>query len=123
MTQEGRSGKKFGILRHPLTVLLTGTLLTYLLLPVISARLNRSRLLTEARLNRALEIISRSSEVEREINSLQTVLDTFHKDNLSGLSLQENRQSEQMRLRSEVQQRYLAFDNKAWWWYGNLHDE
>jgi hypothetical protein len=111
------------MLRHPLTILLIGTALSSWLIPYFSARLDHEKLIREARLRKATEIIEDNKETERNLNRLLTTLEMFHKDNSGSAARASNYKKEQRELRRIMAERYLEFDRQGWWWYSQIYDE
>jgi hypothetical protein len=110
-------------LRHPLVLLLVGSLLTALVIPYINARSNRANLIREARLKKAIEIINRSSEFNSQLNSLGTALGVFHFDNVRAKTPLPECREAQKTLNMDMNARYLEFEKRSWWWYGDLLQE
>jgi len=115
--------KRFQFLRHPLVLLLIGTALSSWLIPYFSARLDHEKLLREARLKKATEIVADNKETERNLNRLLTTLEIFHKDNSGSATRSANYKKEQSELRRIMAERYLEFDKQGWWWYSQIYDE
>jgi hypothetical protein len=111
------------VLRHPLIVLVIGTCLSIWLVPIFSARIDHDKLIHEARLKRAMEIISDNIENERNLNRLLTTLAIFHKDNSGPAARFVNLQTEQKELRRIMVERYSEFDRQAWWLYSQIYVE
>jgi hypothetical protein len=111
------------LLRHPLTVsiaaLLIGTALTSLVVPKITYY----RTLQEKRLEKALEILTHDAEVTQRLNALQTTLEIFQKDNSGPAARLVDYKEEQKTLRRVMMERYIEFDNVAWWWYRKIRAE
>jgi|SRR6267142_1957442 len=110
-------------LRHPLLILLIGTGLSSWLIPYFSARLDHEKLIREARLKKATEIVADNKETERNLNRLLTTLEMFHKDNSGSAARATNYKKEQRELRRIMTERYLEFDRQGWWWYSQIYDE
>jgi hypothetical protein len=123
MPEMDRPKKPLKILRHPLTVLLLGTALSSLLIPYFSGRIDNEKLIREARLKKAMEIIGDNTETERNLNKLLTTLEVFHKDNSGPAARLTDYKKEQKELRRIMIERYLEFDKQAWWWYSQINVE
>ena len=111
------------ILRHPLTVLLIGTCLSSWLIPYVSGRIDHEKLIREARLKKAMEIIGDNAETERNLNRLLTTLEIFNKDNSGPAARFIDYRKEQKELRQIMIERYSEFDRQAWWWYSQIYVE
>jgi len=110
-------------LRHPFFLLLMGTVISSVIIPNISSRSNRVQLIQTARVNVANEIINRNLEVNRLLNSLQTTLEIFHKDNSGPAARLLDFKSEQKSMRIKMNELYLDFDKHSWFWYGKIYHE
>jgi len=111
---------RFGILRHPLIILLIGTGLSSWLIPSIGDRINHRKLFREARLKRATEIINENVETGRNLNRLLTTLEIFQKDSSGPAARFFKLEMEQKELRGIMIDRYLEFDKQAWWWNSQI---
>lgn len=105
--------------RHPFVLLISATILSPFIIPLIE---QKSRL-HEARLEKALQIVERGTEVDRHLNNLQTTLEIFHKDSSGVAARLVDFSEEQKELRKVMMARYLEFDMIAWWWYRNMATE
>lgn len=112
-----------GILAHPLILLLVGTALSSWLIPAFSGRIQHAKLIGEARLRKATEIINDNAETERNLNSLLTTLGIFQKDSSGPAARFLRLEKEQKELRGQMIVRYLEFDRQAWWWNSQLDAE
>jgi hypothetical protein len=101
-----------GFFGHGLTLLAAGAVLTYVLVPLV----NEARLLQEARIKKALEILETGSEVDANLNSLQTTLAIFHKDHSYERLPPDQYAAARHRALERMEARYLEFDKRAWWW-------
>lgn len=111
------------ILVHPLTLLLVSTALTSWLIPAISSQIQHDKLIREARLRKATEVISDNAETGRNLNRLLTTLGIFQKDSSGPAARFLKLEKEQKDLRVQLIERYLDFDRQAWWWNSQLYDE
>jgi len=102
-----------------IAALLIGTALTSLVVPKITYY----RTLREKRLEKALEILTHDAEVTQRLNALQTTLEIFHKDNSGPAARLIDYKEEQRTLRRVMMERYLEFDQAAWWWYRKIRSE
>ena len=102
-------------------ILIVGTGFSLWLIPFISSKSVEEKLLLEVRQKKILEFGERNKEFNSKLNALGTSLDTSSKLMLK-LNPDEMRQ-QQMILNKEYNDRYIALDEIAWWWYGNLERE
>ena len=112
-----------GFWRHPLTILIIGTALSAILIPSFSSRLDHQRLIDEARLKKATEILADNAETERNLNRLFTTLGIFQKDSSGPAARFVGLEKAQKELRTLMVERYLEFDRQAWWWPAQMHVE
>ena len=117
------SKERFRVLKHPLFLMVVGSVIGSFLIPWISQKTDRSRVLREARLKKKVEIISKNTETISQLNVLVTRLGTFHKDNIR-LKPSPPRLAElQDKLREDMNKLYTDFEKTGWWWYRSLNDE
>jgi hypothetical protein len=107
-------------LRHPLTLMLIGCLLSSALFPYIISQSNRLELIQQKRAELAMEIINQNMEISRRLNGMQTILEIFHKDNSGSAAKSANIQTEQKAMRVKLDDLYLEFDYNAWFWYRKI---
>jgi hypothetical protein len=109
-------------LRHPLTVLLMGTIITSLAIPWLNARSARARQIQEAQQAKAMEIIKSIGADNVRLNAVRSAFDVFEKEGglTGGPALIEERRVE---LRKRVYDSYGDFEQTAWWWYGEIGRE
>ncbi len=109
--------------QHPLLVLLIGSVLSSLLIPSISSRSSEAQLLQETRLKKALEVGVHNREFDSKLNALITLMKTFHNQNIRMKPNPAELRESQNAFRKEYTDRYLALDEMAWWWYGDIQRE
>jgi hypothetical protein len=110
-------------LKHPLFLLIVGALITSLLIPYLNDQFNRTRVRQETSLRKVLEIGLHNTEFNSELNTLKTMMQSFHSQNVR-LQLQPDELKEAQRnFRDDFNARYLALDEKAWYWYWDLGRE
>ncbi|HEX8000184.1 MAG TPA: hypothetical protein VF528_17480 [Pyrinomonadaceae bacterium] len=110
-------------LKHPLFLLIIGATITSLLVPYLNSKVNRNRMLQEARQKKALEIVNRNTEFNIKLNALKTMMESFHNQNVR-LQLQPSELREaQLKFRDDFNKRYLELDESAWWWHSNIARE
>src|SRR6476661_6537513 len=73
----GRASTLLEVSKHPLVILLVGTLLSSVFIPDINRRATRARELEERRAERALTAVKTNSEVDRLLNLLLTDFASF----------------------------------------------
>ncbi len=109
-------------LRHPLTVLFAGTVISSMAIPWLNARSARARQVEEARQLKAMEILRGAIADNTRLNSVRSAFNVFEKE--GGLTgnpeLVEERRAE---LRKRVYDSYGEFEQTAWWWYWGVARE
>lgn len=100
------------ILRHPLTLLLAGTLLSSLIIPWINGRSARVERRQNGRQTKAVEILRAAGQDTRRLNALRASFENYERD--TGTASVADRRAE---LRQRVYELYGEFDGDAWWWY------
>ena len=108
---------------HPLLLLLVGSIVGSILIPIVSERIGKKRVLQEARIKKAAEIVDNNIRTLSQINSLITRLNMFHDDNVRLKPSPEKLGVFQDKLAEDMNSRYLEFEKTGWWWYRNLNDE
>ena len=114
----GRASTLLEVSKHPLVILLIGTLLSSIFIPDINRRATRARELEERRAERALAAVKTNSEVDRLLNLLLTDFASFWNDTEEGKF--ESRRAE---LRPKIYETYKEFDRFAWWWFDQAWQE
>jgi hypothetical protein len=98
-------------------------LLSTYFIPRIIDYSNKAEALRIARLKKSVDVEERNREFTSKFHVLKTSLQMFHKQNvlakLSGKQLREA----QDRFRQQYTDRYLAFDETAWWQFESLGPE
>jgi hypothetical protein len=107
-------------LAHPITVVAVSSLLSALLIPWISARMNDRRLINDARLQECLSILKNTSEADQRLNTLVTTMEIFLKDSAS---IGEITRQDRQQIRTELARQYQDFDRQVWWWWSRLPTE
>lgn len=106
--------------KHPLVVLLAGTLLGSVLIPFVNSEIDRERRLRDLRAEHSRVVLKSSLDVERKLNLLNTAFESFYKDDVvSGQTTVDSRRA----LRVRVYELHEDFDRDAWWWHEQLLDE
>jgi hypothetical protein len=116
--QSGQDGKWFiSALKHPLVLLLIGSVLSYLLIPWISEKSSHKRLLQEKRVDRACDVLQQGLIDDLKLNSIQTAFEMFNKEAESDPKSYKTAQAE---LKNSFNKLYFEFDQHAWWWDHDL---
>jgi hypothetical protein len=109
-------------LRHPLTVLIFGSVLSATVIPWISARLNDRQLINDARLQLCKDILQKSMQNNQMLNSMNTSVNLFLKAKSFAVSAATAQREQDAEL-SKIDEQYHEFDKVAWWWYPGLPTE
>ena len=104
-------------------ILLVGTGFSLWLIPLISSKSVEEKLLLEVRQKKVLEFGERNREFNSKLNALGTSLGTFSKLMLALELNPDEFRKQQMLFHKEYSDRYIALDEIAWWWYGDLERE
>jgi len=107
--------------RHPLTLLLVGTLTGSMLIPWVAGRANKQAVLTEARVKEAIDVMTTSNSVNATLNKMMTALDTF--EEYSAPESQEDYRRRREDHRHKIDALYADFDSIAWWWPWNAYNQ
>jgi hypothetical protein len=116
-------GSGLARLQQPLSVLLIGTILGSVLIPVLNDTANRRRLRHEERIKIALMIIEQSHETDRRLYNLMNYLVLFRKDHNDASEPQPSLKKEQYNARKAFNEMYLSYTAQAWWWHWNVKSE
>lgn len=111
------------VLKHPLFLLVVGSVIGSFLIPWISQKSDKSRVLREARLKKQVEIVGNNTRTISQLHSLVTTLGIFHKDNISLRPSPEKLSALQDKLREDMNRGYAEFEKTGWWWHRSLNDE
>ena len=107
----------FSVWKHPLTILLIGGVLSYLLVPWISEKSSHKRLLQEQRVDRACDVLKQGLIDDQQLNSIQTAFEIFNKEAESDPKSYKTAQAE---LKSSFNKMYFEFNQHGWWWGHDL---
>jgi hypothetical protein len=107
--------------RHPLTLLLVGTLTGSALIPWVAGRANKQAALTEARVKEAIEIMTTSNSVNVMLNKMMTALETFEEYSAPESPEDNHRRREEHR--QKIDALYADFESTAWWWPWNAYNQ
>lgn len=100
------------ILKHPLFLLILGTLLGSVLIPFITSQAAHAREVEEVRSQRALSALQENYQVEERLNVLLTTFGTFWSE-----TDDTNREARRPELRTKIYSVYEEFDRTGWWWF------
>ena len=121
-TSDSATNNKFDqFCRHPLTLLLIGTLTGSVLIPWVAGRANKQAVLAEARVKEAIDIMTTSNSVNAMLNKMMTALETFEK--YSAPESQEEYRRRREEHRHTIDTLYADFDSTAWWWTWNAYNQ
>lgn len=104
--------------RHPITLLIIGSIITYFLIPWIHERVSKNENERREKLEIASRFIRQNMEMNQDFNSLLTSLELFHK-----YSSPEHLVEDKNKLRMASKEMYLKIDKNVWWWHWNLYEE
>jgi hypothetical protein len=110
-------------LRHPLVLLVVGSVIGSVLIPRISEQAGKTKVLQDARLRTAVQIVDNNTRTVSQINSIVTKLSTLHDENRRLKPSPAKLSERQDKLAEEVSNRYEEFEKTGWWWYRDLNDE
>lgn len=110
-------------LKHPLLLLIVGSVIGSILIPRISEKASRTKALQDARLSKAVEIVDNNTKTFSQLNALRTRLGMFHTDNVRLKPSPAKLKELQDKLSEDMNNRYLEFERTGWWWYRDLNDE
>src|SRR5437870_12105468 len=99
-----------GALKHPLFLLIIGSIIGSFLIPWISEKNDKSRVLREARLKKAVEIVDNNTRTLSQLNSLVTRLGIFHKDNMRLRPSSQTLSALQDKLAEDMDKGYAEFE-------------
>jgi Mg2+ and Co2+ transporter CorA len=110
-------------LKHPLLLLIAGSIIGSILIPRISEKASHARALQDARLRKAVDIIDNNTRTISQLNALRTRLGMFHTDNVRLSPAPAKLDALRDKLSADMNDRYLEFEKNGWWWYRDLNDE
>jgi len=123
MTNGPGSNSPLGVLRHPLFLLVIGSVIGSFLIPWIGEKINRKKTLQEARLRKAIEIVENNTKTVSQLNAMVTRLSSFHDNNVKMKPSPEKVRELQQKLIADLDDRWSEFDKTAWWWPEDLNTE
>jgi len=109
--------------RHPLVLLIVGSVIGSFLIPRISEQTHKKKVLQDARLRKAVEIIDNNTRTVSQLNAMVTKLATFHDENIRLKPSPAKLTERQDKLAESIASRYEEFEKTGWWWYRDLNDE
>ena len=104
--------------RHPVILLLIGSVITSYLLPLILSEAARQESDRKEKLSIAFKFLNRNAEMNQNFNSLLVSLELFHK-----YSSPKYLDEEQKELRKTSKELYMKFNANAWEWHWDLYEE
>ena len=110
-------------LRHPLLLLVVGSIIGSILIPYFSQEASKKKVLQEARLRKAVDIVDTNTRTVSQLNSLSTRVAMFHEHNQRLKPTPAQLRVLQDKLVEDMDARYLEFEKLGWWWYRDLNDE
>ena len=110
-------------LGHPVSLLILGGLLSYIIAPIIVGKINERKLIQETKQNKSLEIWNHNLEFNSKLNALKTLLLSYHNQNVRLQLSPEDLKEAQKEFRRDFNKRYLELDEIAWWWYRSVQRE
>lgn len=105
-------------LKHPLFLLLAGTLAGSYIIPRINSESSRSNLLQQRKIVVATDIVENNSKVHRLISALGTNLEMFHKH-----TDEEHYKQDIQELNQHMHKDMQEFNQFAWWWFWKIAQE
>lgn len=109
---------------HPLVLLVVGTALTSWVVPYVSSKANRTKIVRDESQRVANEIIQNSTEINRDLNGMEVTLEFFYKNNSQPpLQIPAYYRKQQAQTLSEMEAEYRAYDRLAWWWPRDVYWE
>ncbi len=99
-------------------------LVSYLVIPKIQDSNVRKRIIREEKVKAIGKFIKNNERINSQLNNIQTMLEIFYKDFRDDPDIKfevERFNKEKEKLRVSVNERYLKFDDLAWWWYWSLY--
>jgi len=121
MSERGKISFEF--LRHPLLLLAVGSIIGSFLIPYLTDRATKKKVLQEARLRKAVDIVDTNTRMVSQLNSISTRVSMFHENNLRLKPSPEELRTARDKLIEDIDERYLEFEKAGWWWYRDLIDE
>lgn len=95
------------------------TLLSLFVIPEITERSSRKKLVQETRVQKSLEIIHHVTFDSARLNQIRTLFHIFEKE-ARALADAAELASCRARLKSAADDIYLSFDSDAWWWHQEI---
>jgi hypothetical protein len=111
------------ILGHPLFLLVIGSIIGSLLIPWIGDKISRNKVVQDARLRKAIEIVDNNTKTVSQLNSMVTRLTSFHENNVRRSPAPDKLRELQEKLVEDMDSRWAEFEKTGWWWYQDLNDE
>lgn len=122
-TRKSSDNSRLDFLKHPLLLLIVGSIIGSILIPKISEQASRTKALQEARLRKAVEIVDNNTVTISQLNAIRTRLAMFHGDNVRLKPPPVRLKELQDQLAQDMNNRYLEFEKTGWWWYRALNEQ
>src|SRR5262249_22078710 len=120
---ESRQRQLVETLKHPLILLLLGSVLTYLIWPAVTSKVNHRQAIRDLKLKKASEIGANHIEFNSKFNVLRSVLETFHDNQIAAKPTREEFKAAQKDLDKTFNDRQCGLTEKEWWWYRDIQRE
>lgn len=104
--------------KHPLVLLLIGTLLGSLIIPYLKDRETRNRELTNLRVEKAFAAFNANKDVNADLNGMMTGFENLLKARINTLEPERDHD-----LQRQIYGHHTAFNRDAWWWFPQLITE
>ena len=115
-TETSKSLKE--ISKHPLVLLLVGTLLGSLIIPQLREREANERELADLRSQKAFAAFSANQGVDADLNGMTTGFENLLKARVQTLDSPRD-----LDLQRQIDTHHAAFNRDAWWWFPQLITE
>jgi hypothetical protein len=116
--QDGENLGWYGsFLKHPLFLLLLGTVLSYLVVPWISEISSHKRLVQEQRIDLAADILKQALQDDQQLSTIHTAFEIFYKQQIA---FSPGDPGAPKQLHENFAKLYSEFDRHAWWWDHDL---
>jgi hypothetical protein len=122
MNSNGSRGL-WSVLGHPLFLLIIGSVIGSLLIPWVGDKITKNKVIQDARLRKAVEIVDNNTKTVSQLNSMITRLSSFHDNNIRRQPTPEKLKELQEKLTEDMDNRWSEFERTGWWWYQDLNDE
>ena len=108
------------ILKHPLFLLLIGTIISSIIIPAIASHFSYKNKLQRIRLELSSNLIEKDGAIKIAINNLKSTLEIFV-DDYCMFHDSINLRSAQNELRLDMNRKYEKFEEVAWFWHAKYN--